>query len=581
LTYIRNFRKRRGVGAIIGGVILIAILLTTVFLYFMTVLNNEQRRVSYDIETAQDNQDKALEKLVATNTGVFVNATGTFMNSVMKNEGSLSLVVSHTALYCIDCPSPNNPQLDGSDVTLNAKETALRIVGPVVPTNTYRVDFITERGNIFYTQDCLVGVSELSCEDSIGTADFALSSSPSTFVLAPGGSETSTITVTSLFGFSGTVALTASAPVGITASVDPTPVTPPADSTTPSTLTIDADPTIADGTYIVTVTGTSGVLTHTTDVTVVIFTASPGEEPELDDEILKPQIQGVFPNPHGSLSSSSSKQGLWGVVVANPSDAAMSIRRVVVTAFNPYGTNPAIFPNNCPATNVLPAAGGSWSCPSQNTLIWSGSFTLPAHSAQAFLATAGKPASNDDFPSYSINFNVFTTFGQYAKAGYSGSMTKATSEIANAYLSTVANSVAPASMIGTRTFASGANDVTLFATIANLGDAGVITTGTKLIVTIPKAFTDVIVAPNPPTPGLGLCTTINLGDGSTQITCPLTSDLTSGQARSVRFTMDAPVNTDGTNKLFSLLVLADGTDGNAAPMGAVGPVSENVIIVTP
>ena|GEM_PF-4434029 len=579
MSNVRNFKKRRGVGAIIGGVILVAILLTTVLLYFMTVLNNEQRRVSYDIESAQDNQDKALESLVAASN--FNPPDPTFMNTIIKNDGSLAVVVAYSALHCIDCASPNNPNFDDTDITLNSKETASRLVGPVISGNTYRVDFITERGNIFYTQDCLVGLSELSCTDGIGSPDFALSSSPSTFVLAPGGSETSTITVTSLFGFSAPVALSASSPVGIIASIAPTPVTPPADSSATSTLTIDIDPTITDGTYILTVKGTSGVIPHSTDLTVVIFTPSPGGEPELDDEILKPQIQGIFPNPHGSISSSSSKQGLWGVVVANPSDAAMSIRRVVITAFNPYGTNPAIFPNNCPVTNVLPGAGGSWSCPSQNTLIWSGSFTLPAHSAQAFLATSGKPASNDDFPSYSINFNVFTTFGQYAKAGYSGSMAKATSEIANAYLSTVANSIAPASMIGTQTFASGANNVALIATIANLGDVGQIQTGTSLIVTIPKAFIDVTVVPNPPTLGLGVCTTINLGDGSTQITCPLTTPLLPGQARSVQFTMDVPVNTDGTSKLYSLLVLADGTDGNPAPMGAVGPVAENVIIVTP
>ena len=581
----RNLKSssRRGVGAIIGGVILVAILLTTVLLYFITVLNNDQRRASYDIETAQENQDKALEKLVAANTGVFTNATGKYMNSIMKNDGSLSLVVSYSALHCLDCVSPNDPILNNNPITLNSKETFSRPVGPVMD-NKYRVDYITERGNIFYTQDCVVGATTLTCNDGAGSGlpDFALSSSPSVLFMSPDDSEPTTITVTSFSGFSSEVFLGyTGAPAGMSLSLAPSSVTPPADASDTSILTINTDSTISSGNYVITITGTSGVLMHTTDVTVVIFSTGDGDDPTIDDSILKPQIQGIFPNPHGQVPSSSSKQGLWGVVVANPSDAAMSIRRVVITAFNPYGTNPAIFPSGCPVTNVLPAAGGSWSCPSQNTLIWSGTVAIPPHSAQSFLATSGKPASNDDFPSYSINFNVFTTFGQYAKAGYSGSMSRVNTEIANVYLSTTKDSPAPATMIGTMTVASGAN-FKVDATIANFGETGApaILAGTKLIVTIPKAFTNVVVSPNPPSAGFNACTSINLGDGSTQITCPLSTNLTVGQARSVEFTMNAPVNTAGFAKLYPLLVLADGSDGKAAPMGAVGPVAENVIVVS-
>jgi hypothetical protein len=585
----RRFKERRGVGAIIGGVILVAILLTTVMLYFMTVLNNEQRRASYDIASAQDNQDKASERLLALVKDrvidPFGKPGGIYMNTLMLNDGPLTLVIAYSVLHCIDCAAPNNPTDDDSAITLNSKEEDSRLFGPLTIGKTYRVDFITERGNIVTTQDCLVGDTELVCSDGPGSGspDFVLSSSPSTIFIDPVNSDMSTITVTSLGSFSFEVSLNHSgAPDGMTLSLTPDAVTPLAGDSGESTLLIDVQDTVASGTYVVTVKGTSGILTHTTDVTIIIFSIDGGDaDPIPDDSILKPQIQGIFPNPHGSLASSSVKQGLWGVVVANPSDATMNVRRVVITAFNPYGTNPAIFPNACPVTNVQPSGGGSWSCPSQNTLIWSGTLTIPAHSAQSFLATAGKPASNDDFPSYSINFNVFTTFGQYAKAGYSGSMTKSASEIANVYLSTTSGSTATTSMIGTTTISSGGS-LNFYATIANLGDTGgLIKAGTKLIVTTPKAFTAVNVSPNPPSAGFNSCTVINLGDGSTQITCPLASDLTAGQARSVAVTMTAPTNNDPTSKLYPLLVLADGTDGRPAPMGAVGPVSENVIIVLP
>lgn len=566
-----------------------AILLTTVLLYFLTLLSNDQRRASYDIELAQESQDRALEKIVAANTGLIDDPPGfppgKYMNSVIKNDGSLSTVVSYSVLYCTDGTCPIDPVEDNSAITLNAKETAARIMGPVNPGNSYRVDFITERGNIFYTQDCLVGVTEIQCSDGIGTPDFALSSSPSTIFILPGESETSEITVTSLFGFSGDVDLTVDSPAGVTASVLPASVLLTSDDFATATLSFDTEDTITTGTYVLTVTGASGVISHTTDVTIVVFTTgAEGEDPEFDDEILKPQIQGVFPSPHGETGSSSSKEGLWGAIVANPSDATMTVRRVVITAFTPYGTNPNIFPSSggspyCPVTNVLPAAGGTWTCPARNTLAWSGTLTIPAHSSQEFFATVGKPSSNENFPSYAINFNVFTNFGQYAKAGYSGSMTSSESEIANVYLSTALESTSRATMIGKLTVASG-NTVTARATIAHLGDVGQINAGTKVIVAIPKAFTNVQLTTDPPN-GFSPCTVSNLGDGSTQISCPLSAALTAGQARTVEFEMDAPVISGTTAKLYQLLVLADGTDGNAAPMGAVGPVSENVVVVTP
>src|SRR5205807_8647933 len=85
--------------------------------------------------------------------------------------------------------------------------------------------------------------------------DFSLSASPSSVGVAPGGSTTSTITVTPVGGFSGSVALTVSGvPVGASASFAP-------DTTTSaSTLTINAGTAVA-GTYPLTVSGTSGSLT--------------------------------------------------------------------------------------------------------------------------------------------------------------------------------------------------------------------------------------------------------------------------------------------------------------------------------
>ena len=96
-----------------------------------------------------------------------------------------------------------------------------------------------------------------------------LSASPASVTrLVRGGGNTSTITVTKLNGFNGSVALSASGlPSGVTASFSP------ASATTSSTLTLTASSTATLGQATVTVTGTSGSLTHTTTVTLTVVAA--------------------------------------------------------------------------------------------------------------------------------------------------------------------------------------------------------------------------------------------------------------------------------------------------------------------
>jgi hypothetical protein len=568
-----------------GGVILVSILVTTVLLYYVSILDNDKRKASYEIQSAQTDMNKAAENLkVFRDQDLVVIAPNSYINTFMSNDGSLPLIITHTLLYCLDtgCPTPNDPVVSETPLTLNGKEQANTPVGPVSNGLTYRVDFITERGNVVSTPECDVDLTQGICTNDPGTGgipNFILSASPSTLVLDHGTSGGTTVTVTSLNDFADPVQIDVSGvPSDITVSPLSNTVTPPAGGSVDYPLTITASSSAAPGTYNLTLTGTSTSITHTTRISVTIIKIPTLEELKEDDSLLKPQIQGVFPNPYGELASNSAKTGLWGVVVANPSDAPMTISRVVVTAFLPYGNNPTVFPNNigpsgCNVdTTQVPSVGGNWSCPARNVLAWSGSYTIPARSAQEFLVKVGRPSSNENFPSYAVNFNVFTTFGQYAKAGYSGSMTSSPSEIANVYLST-----STGSMIGKL---SGISDGTILgrATIANFGDTGVIKQGTKLILSIPKAFDNVNVVPNPP-PGFQPCTITKFLDNSHQISCPLSSDLTSGQTRTIEFSMTAPLVTE--IKLYPMLVLADGTDGNAAPMGAVGPVAENVIVVTP
>jgi len=98
---------------------------------------------------------------------------------------------------------------------------------------------------------------------------FTLSASPSNLSIAQGSSGTSTITVTPVDGFTGSVTLsTSSLPTGVTSGFSPNP------TTSISTLTLTASASAATGTTTVTITGVSGSLTETTTVGLTVTSAA-------------------------------------------------------------------------------------------------------------------------------------------------------------------------------------------------------------------------------------------------------------------------------------------------------------------
>src|SRR5205809_411576 len=112
--------------------------------------------------------------------------------------------------------------------------------------------------------------------------DFSTSANPSSLNAPLGSSASSTITLSSLNGFTGTVSLSAtSSPTGPslssavspscpTASRNPATVSLSPRSTATSTLTFQTQPSTPTGTYTVTVTGSSGSLSHSTTVSVSV-----------------------------------------------------------------------------------------------------------------------------------------------------------------------------------------------------------------------------------------------------------------------------------------------------------------------
>jgi 6-phosphogluconolactonase len=125
----------------------------------------------------------------------------------------------------------------------------------------------------FTAQGCDSGNPQLCSSQAItilvnpgvgGTPDFLLSASPSSVTIAQGASGTSTISIATQNGFSGAVSLTASGlPTGVTASFSPV-----ADNS--STLTLIASATSIIGLTPVTITGSSGNLSHTTTLSLAV-----------------------------------------------------------------------------------------------------------------------------------------------------------------------------------------------------------------------------------------------------------------------------------------------------------------------
>ncbi|CRK56677.1 Aminopeptidase Y (Arg, Lys, Leu preference) [Alloactinosynnema sp. L-07] len=113
-----------------------------------------------------------------------------------------------------------------------------------------------------------------------GASDFTLTANPTSVSIPQGQERTSAVTVTSTGGFTGATTLTVSgAPTGVSTVWQSNPVSPPANGSVSSQLAIAATATMPAGSFDLTVTGTSGSLTHSATVRVTV-TESGGGNPD-------------------------------------------------------------------------------------------------------------------------------------------------------------------------------------------------------------------------------------------------------------------------------------------------------------
>ncbi len=157
------------------------------------------------------------------------------------------------------------------------------------------------RGNYRYqgtASSCTSGSyndhDDLAFAVGAGTASFSLSASPSSLSVVQGSNGTSTVTETSTNSFSAATTLSATGlPTGTTAAFSPNPITPPANGTATSTLTLTVGSTTAPGTYTVTVTGTSGTIVQSTNITLTVTGTGTAQTAVYDSTLKAPKCGTV------------------------------------------------------------------------------------------------------------------------------------------------------------------------------------------------------------------------------------------------------------------------------------------------
>ena len=186
--------------------------------------------------------------------------------SVMSVRGfsgtvSLSLFFTGSNLPASLTPSSVSVPVNGtakSTLTVNATST-------VGSYDIVVIGIATSHGKTNYAS------SELSVQ-VVSNQDFRITSSPSNIVNTFGSSNTTTITVTSLNGYTGTVSLTVTAPFGyITVMGSENPLILSAGGTASSALNITTSLSTTLGTYNITVTGTAGSRTHSTVISLTVI----------------------------------------------------------------------------------------------------------------------------------------------------------------------------------------------------------------------------------------------------------------------------------------------------------------------
>ncbi|TMI22352.1 hypothetical protein E6H31_02635 [Candidatus Bathyarchaeota archaeon] len=199
-----------------------------------------------------------------TNSTISVASLGNFAGSVTLSSSPSSPPGLMTSGFSV------NP------VTVPAGGTAKSNFTISVPANTSPGSY-----SLAVTASNSTTSRSTSVNISVTAPDFTIISSPSSLNIPQGSSGTTTITLTSLDGFSGTVSLTSTlSSSGPQVTFSPASVAVPSGGSISSTLSVFAASSgaystpVSPGSYTVTVTGTSGSSVHSTTLSLTVGSSS-------------------------------------------------------------------------------------------------------------------------------------------------------------------------------------------------------------------------------------------------------------------------------------------------------------------
>lgn len=303
--------------------------------------------------------------------------------------------------------------------------------------------------------------------------------------------------------------------------------------------------------------------------------------------VSKPDIYVILPGPYGESTS----EALFGVVIANPVNATMSVSRIVLNMYSSKSTAGGVqLVNSGPGsscsdglTPIYPSTASEWKCPHENMVEWkdvASPETINQYEAKSFLFRIDPGDVGTPEPAFTITASVFSDFGYFTKSGYAVGTDDGTHPVVNVYMTntiTPANAVLDANMMGHKIDIQSGSKVKLNFTLADLdtSTSTYVKTGSNLTINVPQGFSKVNV-----TSSTGFSTPVKRSfyDGSTQVTAATNEDVgnVSTEAKVLQIEAFAPSVT--SKKLYIVYVVADGETQNNF---SVGPIAEVVIQVKP
>jgi uncharacterized membrane protein len=205
-----------------------------------------------------------LADFTVTATPVSQGVTTGSVATYSVNVAAIGLFTGNVALTDAGCPTGASCTFIPATIASFPGTSTLFVTTTATTPDT--VDALVITGTTSGTSGTLSRSTTVSL--AVGTPDFSLNVSPSQQTVSLGSTTTYTVTVAPVDGFTGAVSLNSSGlPAGATGTFSSTSIP---NSSGSSTLTIAAAATMAPGTYTFTITGTSGALTQTQTVSLVV-----------------------------------------------------------------------------------------------------------------------------------------------------------------------------------------------------------------------------------------------------------------------------------------------------------------------